>query len=324
MPEDAQAVRDWTYEIYAVPIPEIGGLEFCEFIGKMIAALGRAGDELISWVPIDNPRKIDKIHRRIRTRQQERQERIDARYFEEQCEAWGGAEHYRQLEYDELLKLVESINVTGPSVLLVFKDLPGRYVEVNIVPEYLDSPDTRRMLRDMLLNSISAVKLERYKYDGLFTENSIVQAQAQIDRDLKQLANRVKASNSTCSKQGDQAMAVFPMPAGTGWGDVEIAFRDGHTVSVKVRSVSKVYSYTEMGMSNSRNRNPTVQWELLRVLSQHDGRIGWESLAADSNFRHRKRKLCDHLKKFFGLEIDPIWYDRGERSYKCRFHLKPE
>ncbi len=48
-----------------------------------------------------------------------------------------------------------------------------------------------------------------------------------------------------------------------------LRFKDGHTVFVKVGNAAGTYNYTQMGMADERNGNPTKQWQLLESLPPH-------------------------------------------------------
>ena len=125
----------------------------------------------------------------------------------------------------------------------------------------------------------------------------------------------------------------FPTPPGSTWEHVIIRFRDGHTVSVRCRVVSNVYTYTEMGMADGRNKTPTIQWQLLRVFADGGGKIDWNSPGADRKRKKQVQLLARHLMDFFGIDEYPfkqIW--KGKKSdsdWKCigweaKFRIFPE
>lgn len=51
----------------------------------------------------------------------------------------------------------------------------------------------------------------------------------------------------------------FPTPEGATWSDVSIHFKDGHTVSIKVKSAKGVFQYLQMGMANKKNMQQEKQ-----------------------------------------------------------------
>ncbi len=141
-------------------------------------------------------------------------------------------------------------------------------------------------------------------------------------------------SNATGrDEQRKSGKTKFPTPPGSTWEHVRIRFRDGHTVSVRCRDVSKVYTYTEMGMADGRNKNPTMQWQLLGAFADEGGKIDWNSPGADRRRKKQVQLLAGHLMEFFGIKehpFKPIW--KGKKSdsdWKCigweaKFRIFPE
>jgi hypothetical protein len=126
------------------------------------------------------------------------------------------------------------------------------------------------------------------------------------------------------SPKENGAAAFFHTPPGTTWGDVSICFKDGHTVSIKAKSAGGVFNFTQMGMANKKNGNPTIQWKLLEAFANSRGEIDWKNSHAHSNLKKQKQELANCLKEFFKLKDDPIEWDKGSKAYRCRFRILPE
>ncbi len=124
-------------------------------------------------------------------------------------------------------------------------------------------------------------------------------------------------------KEND-ARLFFPTPPDAIWENVSIRFKDGHTVSIKVKSVGGVFNYTQMGMANKKNGNPTIQWKLFEAFANSKGEIDWKNSHAHPNLKKQKQELANCLKEFFQLENDPIEWDKGSKAYRCRFRILPE
>ncbi len=116
----------------------------------------------------------------------------------------------------------------------------------------------------------------------------------------------------------------FPTPAGASWGDVSIKFVDGHSVSVRCKSESGVFNFTQMGMVDRRNGEPDVQWALLYSLAAGHGQISWRSGSADAKNKKRKQTLNERLTAFFGIRGEATVWDDGAKVYRCCFVLLPE
>ena len=121
-------------------------------------------------------------------------------------------------------------------------------------------------------------------------------------------------------------MVHFDTPAGINWSFITIKFIDGHTVSIRTTKSHGQYNYTQMGMANTRNGNPTVHWALLKDFAENRGIIDNTS-PKDTPFHHmpkRKQDLSKKLRAFFRLTDDPIEYLKEEGCYRCLFTIKPE
>lgn len=116
----------------------------------------------------------------------------------------------------------------------------------------------------------------------------------------------------------------FPTPAGATWGDVAIKFLDGHRVSIRCKTESGVFNFTDMGFSGRKNAEPDVQWQLLQALALGHGQIGWKSGSADAKNKKRKQTLNERLAAFFGIDGEAITWDKEAGVYRCQFTLQPE
>jgi hypothetical protein len=67
-----------------------------------------------------------------------------------------------------------------------------------------------------------------------------------------------------------------------------------------------VLNYTEMGMANRKNGNPTKQWDLLYQFATGNGRITWQNRGPSPKHRKQKELLADALRRFFQIESDPF------------------
>lgn len=119
-------------------------------------------------------------------------------------------------------------------------------------------------------------------------------------------------------------MVHFDTPAGINWSGITIKFIDGHTVSIRTTKSHGQYNYTQMGMANTRNGNPTIPWELFRAFADSRGQIDWQSQHASFKVKDQKPRLSKKLREFFRLTDDPIEYLKEEGCYRCLFTIKPE
>ncbi len=121
---------------------------------------------------------------------------------------------------------------------------------------------------------------------------------------------------------GGGAMAFFPTPPDANWSDVSIRFVDGHTVSIKVKSEQRVFNYTQMGMANRKNGDPTNQWNLLEGFANSRGQIDWHGKYAALKVKKQKQELSKQLRAFFRIDEDPIEWVKDTRDYyRCKFAI---
>jgi len=116
-------------------------------------------------------------------------------------------------------------------------------------------------------------------------------------------------------------IAFFPTPANATWSDVQVLFRDGHTVSISVGDRSGIYNYTQMGMSKKNTGEPSNQWQLLEAFAEGHGALDWDSRHADPRQKKRKHLLSQALRRFFRIEEDPFRYVQETKSWEARFDV---
>lgn len=115
--------------------------------------------------------------------------------------------------------------------------------------------------------------------------------------------------------------AAFETPTGATWKDVALRFVDGHTIAVEVLGIRRNFHFTEIGMLNAKSSKPTVQWELLRLFARQHGSISWKTPKPPADLQKRREKLSADLRRFFGIEGDPITVSGS--SWQLLFKLDP-
>lgn len=117
----------------------------------------------------------------------------------------------------------------------------------------------------------------------------------------------------------ERTKVFFPTPSGTTWSQVEIRMLDGHRASVAVGPLRRVLTFTQMGMVNRKNGNPSVQWELLRIFAAGHGVLTWRSSGADRKNQKRRELLAKHLREFFRISTDPFL--ASGNGWRARFSI---
>ncbi len=126
---------------------------------------------------------------------------------------------------------------------------------------------------------------------------------------------------ATTPTRGD---GFFPTPTGTRWEHVHIRFLDGHSVSVRVGTLTAVYEYGQLGMADMRSAKPTQQWELLRAFARNRGELHWGDAAADPRNRKRRERLSADLRAFFRVSGEPIVATADGKGWRTVFRLDSE
>lgn len=116
-----------------------------------------------------------------------------------------------------------------------------------------------------------------------------------------------------------EAAQSFPTPDGSRWEDVSLRFIDGETLSITVKDVSKRFLFSEMGMSDGRNKKPTKQWRLLESFAKERGYLDWDSSDADRRNQKRRENLARDLSQFFGIKEDPFVAEGN--GWRARFSV---
>ncbi len=119
------------------------------------------------------------------------------------------------------------------------------------------------------------------------------------------------------------SMIFFPTPPDATWQHVSIRFTDSHTVSVRVKSVSRKCHYAQMGMANKKSTKPTVQWDLLWDFAEERGVLDWSSHRAHRLKQKRREVLARNLRDFFRIEGDPFLLTEDGKGWQSRFRISP-
>ena len=134
-------------------------------------------------------------------------------------------------------------------------------------------------------------------------------------------------NNNSAKKSTKFKGESFPTPPDTKWGEIKIKFVDGHKVFIDAKGVRHTYNFTQMGMFNSKNSEPTKQWTLLRDFAEYKGFLTWQDGPADHKNQKRKELLAQQLQNFFNIKDNPFELftdNRGHKGWKTRFQIMEE
>ncbi|MBI5886153.1 MAG: hypothetical protein HZB85_06180 [Deltaproteobacteria bacterium] len=204
-----------------------------------------------------------------------------------------------QLEPEEFQRVVES--------LVSREDRPF----ILIAPTHdLYRPECEKLLQRKNARFFPLVDLLVCKDDGLFPIDKTADI---ILADFRSVV--------LPSPEDAGSMVFFPTPPDATWGDVSIKFKDGHTVSIKAGNASGTYNYTQMGMADERNGNPTKQWKLLESFATAHGKFSWEHSDATRKNQKRREVLAENLHNFFRIEGDPFRWTKDGKAWEASFKI---
>lgn len=121
-----------------------------------------------------------------------------------------------------------------------------------------------------------------------------------------------------------QKIQLHNFPEDLKWEEISIQFLNGQEVIIKIRNDRYQTTYDMMGFQDKRKRQPNKQWEFLLGLSQTDGKLSWKDSRATLKGKKQKQLLAGLLKAYFGIQEDPFYTYRKEKSYKIKILLIPE
>lgn len=116
----------------------------------------------------------------------------------------------------------------------------------------------------------------------------------------------------------------YKLPPNISWGDIVIKFLDGHNIQIVAGKHVYTANYKEMGLDDSRQLKPNLQWALLKALSENNGGISWKEGNAKNNVKKQKQLLSNKLKNYFNIESEPFHPYKKKLGYQIKVTLVPE
>ncbi len=152
------------------------------------------------------------------------------------------------------------------------------------------------------------------------------------------LGGRIKVyEERLSSKEKKKTEPIVQLPSGTGWEDLELRFKDGHTLTVFLKGAFRgTYDYIQLGfgMRNTKDKKVSKPWRFLNLLAvcEQDGMV--KSLAKSlfldplrttlAGLDQVRGKLSEKLQLGFGILEDPFYPYDSDEGYRLKFALKPE
>ncbi len=122
-------------------------------------------------------------------------------------------------------------------------------------------------------------------------------------------------------KENNVVVASYLLPKNANWESLSIQFLDGHVVNVSYSGMkSQKFDFKDMGFMNMKTNKPDLKWELLRAIAENSGALT-KSKWNRKFGRNVKYELNERLKKFFGMDSNPISHYTKKGGYRATFSL---
>jgi len=113
------------------------------------------------------------------------------------------------------------------------------------------------------------------------------------------------------------AKRAWILPPDAKWENLVFEFEAEEMLRVTFRQETRSFEPIDLGMRDHRDKRPTDQWALLKILAVCNGVLDYTP-----EVRTQKKFLSDKLRSSFGISEDPIPYDRRSNQYRARFIIR--
>jgi len=284
-----------------------------------ISQLGEAGGEHAIFFRVGDPAQCDKHYKRMRSAERAETDRKLEKFWKKNYSAYEAATQHR---IAESLALQSEFGVAADDLPCFLFVTPSKR-RVGMLPlprSWYDCEASWAVFLPAFCSWIADVAFVDLATADLQETDIEDRLSPMIDHLKRTIAKKLR---DPCTKtiKLRQGLVPFPTPKGAAWTDVEIIFRDSHTISIRVTGEHGVRNYTQMGMADKRNGDPTVQWELLEAFANGHGTLDWNHTAAKLENKKRKSDLSADLRTAFDIPGDPFRLTDDKKGWVARFHV---
>lgn len=120
----------------------------------------------------------------------------------------------------------------------------------------------------------------------------------------------------------DRSAPVWLLPPDAGWNEMILEFEAPQMLRVTFRGDFRHFEPVDLGMRDGRTKGPSMQWFLLAAFAERAGTIDPAETPISADVRKHKQLLSADLRRAFGLEADPIIWDKRRKVYQARFLIR--
>ena len=124
------------------------------------------------------------------------------------------------------------------------------------------------------------------------------------------------------AEQAVPSTRAWFLPADARWEELAFEFTADEVVNVQFRDQTKRFEPEHLSMKDRRSGSPTEQWALLKILANCEGKFGWSNSEAKVKVKKRKQELAQKLRAAFGIEDEPVFWNRKTKVYQTRFSIR--
>lgn len=115
------------------------------------------------------------------------------------------------------------------------------------------------------------------------------------------------------------------LPPGTTWGQISFRLTSTATVICKGPGIpGRQLDPGDLGMRSSKNNETTLPWKFFVMLAEARGILAPHSGQPIARVRKQKQALSEQLRKTFGIDADPIVWDKRQRAYVTAFTVSDD
>lgn len=173
------------------------------------------------------------------------------------------------------------------------------------------------------LDMLSNVKIPTIP-DFMFEDREMIIPKFNKVQDVRIVDSQIPARSE--EKESEFIIHSYLLPKGATWESLLIEFLDGHFVRVSYPNMKvRTFDYKDMGFLNGKTRRPDRKWELFKAIADNEGALTNKDRDWSRNYtRNVKYELNIRLKKFFGMNTNPISNYTKKRGYEALFTIKSD
>ena len=108
------------------------------------------------------------------------------------------------------------------------------------------------------------------------------------------------------------------------WAELRVCLINSTTVRVDAGGRNLRCTFVDLGMAHGQSRRPTLAWEVLEEVCQHQGRFHTSRLGNANATRQLLHRVGRDLQELFGIDGSPFHRYRSDCGWRSRFDARPD